>query len=123
MKRMVALLLVCGGTCFGGDSVAWTTNQAMISNATPNVPWVMTWTNSVMGVTNFPLVDSPCGKSNVADMVKAGDVCAIIGHRWAFGCGKEGCVAMHPEPLYHCVICGVVVTEKERRLKNGKLEE
>jgi hypothetical protein len=119
MKRMVALLLVCGGTCLGGDSVAWTTNHAMNGYATTNaVQWALstTWTNVVMCVTNFLLVDSPCGKSNVADMVKAGDVCAIIGHRWAFGCGKEGCVAMHPEPLYHCVICGAVVTEKERRL-------
>ena len=48
----------------------------------------------------------------VKKLVKAGDVCDVIGHKWKDGCGTEGCLNFHTVPERHCVICGKIQTKE-----------
>jgi hypothetical protein len=48
----------------------------------------------------------------VKKLVKAGDVCEVIGHKWKDGCGTEGCLNFHTVPERHCVICGKIQTKE-----------
>jgi hypothetical protein len=48
----------------------------------------------------------------VKKLVKAGDVCEVIGHKWKDGCGAEGCLVFHTAPVRHCVICGKIQTKE-----------
>ncbi len=48
----------------------------------------------------------------VKKLVESGDVCAIIGHKWEYGCGKPGCLVIHNAPTRHCVICNKVQTQE-----------
>lgn len=54
-------------------------------------------------LTNSPSVLT----STVQRLVKEGLICRVIGHRWKDGCGKLGCLVLHPWPMRHCVVCGV----------------
>jgi len=48
----------------------------------------------------------------VKKLVAAGDVCAVIGHKWEYGCGMPGCLVIHNDPIRHCVVCGATQTQK-----------
>jgi hypothetical protein len=48
----------------------------------------------------------------VEKLVKAGDVCEVIGHKWEDGCGMEGCFNFHTVPERYCVICGKIQTKE-----------
>ena len=43
----------------------------------------------------------------IRELVKSGEVCRVIGHRWEPGCSVgPGCTVLHTNPMRHCVICG-----------------
>lgn len=50
--------------------------------------------------------------NTVNQLVKDGHVCAVIGHRWMGGCGKEGCLVMHYGNMRYCTICGKTQTQE-----------
>ena len=53
----------------------------------------------------------------VKKLVKAGDVCEVIGHKWKDGCGMEGCLNFHTVPERYCVICGKIQTKEASEWK------
>jgi hypothetical protein len=48
----------------------------------------------------------------VKKLVESGDVCAVIGHKWEYGCGVPGCLVIHNGPMRHCVVCGKTQTQE-----------
>jgi len=48
----------------------------------------------------------------VKALVESGDVCAVIGHKWEYGCGVPGCLVIHNNPVRHCVVCGKTQTQE-----------
>jgi hypothetical protein len=48
----------------------------------------------------------------VKKLVESGDVCAVIGHKWEYGCGMPGCLVIHNDPIRHCAVCGATQTQK-----------
>lgn len=48
----------------------------------------------------------------VKTLIQSGEVCAVIGHKWEYGCGMPGCLAIHNDPIRHCTICGATQTQK-----------
>ena len=53
----------------------------------------------------------------VKKLVKAGDVCEVIGHKWKDGCATEGCLNFHTVPERYCVICGKIQTKEASEWK------
>jgi hypothetical protein len=46
--------------------------------------------------------------NEVKRLAKDGTVCAVLGHRWAGGCGFDGCLVLHDEQMRNCTVCGKV---------------
>lgn len=41
-------------------------------------------------------------------LVTNGTFCQIRGHQWEGGCGMDGCLVIHNNPMRHCPVCGTI---------------
>jgi len=49
----------------------------------------------------------------IRELVKKGEVCRVIGHKWQSGCSVgPGCCVIHNAPMRHCVVCGKEETQQ-----------
>lgn len=43
---------------------------------------------------------------HIKELVKSGEVCQVIGHKWEYGCSMgAGCLVYHSEQMRHCSLC------------------
>lgn len=43
---------------------------------------------------------------HIQKLIKSGEVCQVIGHKWEYGCSMgAGCLVFHSEQLRHCSLC------------------
>lgn len=43
---------------------------------------------------------------HIKKLIKDGEVCEVLGHKWEYGCSKgPGCLVYHSEQIRHCSLC------------------
>jgi len=43
---------------------------------------------------------------HIQKLIKSGEVCQVIGHKWEYGCSMgAGCLVFHSEQMRHCSLC------------------